>query len=73
MDRADLTFHLTPGLQKPVGTNLVPGTLLRFADGLKLSDAKGGVIEKPFEKTLEVRVNAASLQSSQYTINLYKK
>ena len=70
---ADLTFHLTPGLQKPAGTNLVQLTLFRFADGLKLTDKSGGKIEMPFKKSLEVRVNAAALPSSQYTVTLYKQ
>lgn len=41
MNRTDLTFHLTPGMQKPPGTNLPPGTISRFADGLRLTDEKG--------------------------------
>ena len=71
-DRGNLTFHLTVGLQKPRGNNLQSGSLLRFANGLRLASSDGTAIDRPFGRSLEVTVNALHLQSDVYTATLYK-
>ena len=68
----DLTFHLTPGLQKPLGTNLQSGHIKRFVNGVRLASSDGTAIDRPFNGSLEVTVNASLLPSGLYTVTLYK-
>lgn len=71
-DRNNLTFHLTPGLQKPQGTNLQSSSIQRFVNGLRLASPDGTVIDRQFNGSLEVTVNASLLPSGLYAVTLYK-
>lgn len=68
----NLTFHLTPGLQKPVGKNLPSYNLIGFVNGLRLVGIDVTPIDRRLNKSLEVTVDASLLQSDMYTVTLYK-
>lgn len=72
-NRDDLTFRLTPGLQMISGTVLSLVTVKRSANGLKLTDEGGNEIKLPFKGSLDVAIEAASLPSDVYQVEVYQK
>lgn len=71
--RENPKFYFTPGIVTSTGTHVPPSSVTRGLKGLKLTDGSGKVIQKPFSgNSLDVVVEAASLESSIYRATLYE-